>query len=283
MNGIILAGSSGTMLFPLTLGLRQSSCFQFMTAGIQDILIISTPKDLPSFEELLKDGSSFGIHLSYKVQPPSPDGLAQAFILGEEFIGDDSCCMALGDKIFYGAGLGKHLLDSVERVEKGIANLFGQYVNDLERFGAVEFDKDNNAISIEEKPKNPKSNYAVTALYFYPKGVSKLAKQVKPSARGELEITSLNNMYPEKGQVHVSLLGRGYAWLDTGTMESLLEASSFVKTVEEHQGLKICCPEEIAYKNGWITKEKLFEIGDSMKKNEYGQYLMLVSEERIIS
>lgn len=292
MKGIILAGGSGTRLYPLTLVTSKQllpiydkpmiyyPLSVLMLAGIRDILIISTPTDVPRFEELLKDGSSFGIHLSYKVQP-SPDGLAQAFILGEEFIGDDSCCMVLGDNIFYGAGLGKHLLNSVDRAEKGIATLFGYYVNNPERFGVVEFDKDNNAISIEEKPKNPKSNYAVTGLYFYPKGVSKLAKQVKPSARGELEITSLNNMYLEKGQVHVSLLGRGYAWLDTGTMESLLDASTFVKTVEEHQGLKICCPEEVAYKNGWITREKLLEIGESMKKNEYGQHLIHVAEGKI--
>ena len=292
MKGIILAGGSGTRLYPLTLVTSKQLLPVYdkpmiyyplsvlMLAGIQDILIISTPTDLPRFEELLKDGSSFGIHLSYKVQP-SPDGLAQAFILGEEFIGDDNCCMVLGDNIFYGAGLGKHLLNSVERAEKGISTLFGYYVNDPERFGVVEFDKDNNAISIEEKPENPKSNYAVTGLYFYPKGVSRLARQVKPSARGELEITSLNNMYLENGKVHVSLLGRGYAWLDTGTMESLLDASTFVKTVEEHQGLKICCPEEIAYKNGWITKEKLLEIGNSMKKNEYGQHLIHVAEGKI--
>ena len=292
MKGIILAGGSGTRLYPLTLVTSKQLLPVYdkpmiyyplsvlMLAGIKDILIISTPTDLPRFEELLKDGSSFGIHLSYKVQP-SPDGLAQAFILGEEFIGDDSCCMVLGDNIFYGAGLGKHLLNSVDRAEKGIATLFGYYVNDPERFGVVEFDKDNNAISIEEKPKDPKSNYAVTGLYFYPRGVSKLAKQVKPSARGELEITSLNNMYLEKGQVHVSLLGRGYAWLDTGTMESLLDASLFVKTVEEHQGLKICCPEEVAYKNGWISREKLLEIGESMKKNEYGQHLIHVAQGKV--
>ncbi len=292
MKGIILAGGSGTRLYPLTLVTSKQLLPVYdkpmiyyplsvlMLAGIKDILIISTPTDLPRFEELLKDGSSFGIHLSYKVQP-SPDGLAQAFILGEDFIGDDSCCMVLGDNIFYGAGLGKHLLNSVDRAEKGIATLFGYYVNDPERFGVVEFDKDNNAISIEEKPKEPKSNYAVTGLYFYPKGVSELAKQVKPSARGELEITSLNNMYLEKGQVHVSLLGRGYAWLDTGTMESLLDASLFVKTVEEHQGLKICCPEEVAYKNGWISREKLLEIGESMKKNEYGQHLIHVAQGKV--
>lgn len=292
MKGIILAGGSGTRLYPLTLVTSKQllpiydkpmiyyPLSVLMLAGIRDILIISTPQDLPRFEELLKDGESFGIHLSYKVQP-SPDGLAQAFLLGEEFIGDDSCCMILGDNIFYGAGLGKHLANSVERAEKGISTLFGYYVPDPERFGVVEFDKDNNAISIEEKPKNPKSNYAVTGLYFYPKGVSKLAKQVKPSPRGELEITTLNNMYLEKGQVHVSLLGRGYAWLDTGTMESLLDASDFVKTVEEHQGLKICCPEEIAYKNGWISRETLLAIGNSMKKNEYGQHLIHVAEGKI--
>ena len=265
MKGIILAGGSGTRLYPLTLVTSKQllpiydkpmiyyPLSVLMLAGIRDILIISTPNDTPRFKELLGDGSHFGIHLSYKVQP-SPDGLAQAFILGEEFIGEDACCMVLGDNIFYGDGLTKHLKNSVRRAEEeNIATIYGYYVPDPERFGVVEFDQDNNVVSIEEKPKEPKSNYAITGLYFYPKGVSKLAKQVKPSKRGELEITTLNNMYLQRGGVHVTLLGRGYSWLDTGTMESLNDASNFVKMVEEHQSLKICCPEEIAYKNGWIS------------------------------
>ena len=289
MKGIILAGGSGTRLYPLTLVTSKQllpiydkpmiyyPLSVLMLAGIQDILIISTPSDLPRFKELLGDGSHFGIHLSYKVQP-SPDGLAQAFILGEEFICDDSCCMILGDNIFYGDGLTKHLRNSVERSEKeNIATIYGYYVHDPERFGVVEFDKDNKVISIEEKPKEPKSNYAITGLYFYPKGVAEMAKKVKPSARGELEITTLNNMYLDKGDVHVTLLGRGYSWLDTGTMESLNDASNFVKMVEEHQSLKICCPEEIAYKNGWISKDELLSTGESMKKNEYGQHLINVA------
>ena len=289
MKGIILAGGSGTRLYPLTLVTSKQllpiydkpmiyyPLSVLMLAGIQDILIISTPSDLPRFKELLGDGSHFGIHLSYKVQP-SPDGLAQAFILGEEFICDDSCCMILGDNIFYGDGLTKHLRNSVERAEKeNVATIYGYYVHDPERFGVVEFDKDNKVISIEEKPKEPKSNYAVTGLYFYPKGVVEMAKNVKPSARGELEITTLNNMYLDKGDVHVTLLGRGYSWLDTGTMESLNDASNFVKMVEEHQSLKICCPEEIAYKNGWISKDELLSTGESMKKNEYGQHLINVA------
>lgn len=289
MKGIILAGGSGTRLYPLTLVTSKQllpiydkpmiyyPLSVLMLAGIKEILIISTPSDLPRFEELLGDGKRFGISLSYKVQP-SPDGLAQAFLLGEEFIGEDSCCMILGDNIFYGDGLTKHLKNSVLRAqEENTATIYGYYVRDPERFGVVEFDKDNNAISIEEKPKEPKSNYAVTGLYFYPKGVSKMAKQVKPSLRGELEITTLNNMYLKQGKVHVTLLGRGYSWLDTGTMESLNDASNFVKMVEEHQSLKICCPEEIAFKNGWIQKEELLKIGDSMKKNEYGKHLINVA------
>ena len=288
MKGIILAGGSGTRLYPLTLVTSKQllpiydkpmiyyPLSVLMLAGIKDILIISTPNDLPRFEELLGDGSRFGISLSYKVQP-SPDGLAQAFILGKEFIGDDPCAMILGDNIFYGDGLTKHLRNSVARAESGVATIYGYFVKDPERFGVVEFDKDNNVISIEEKPKEPKSNYAVTGLYFYPKGVSDKAEQVKPSSRGELEITTLNNMYLDDHNVHVTLLGRGYSWLDTGTMESLNEASNFVKMVEEHQSLKICCPEEIAYKNGWISKDTLFSIGESMKKNEYGQHLINVA------
>jgi glucose-1-phosphate thymidylyltransferase len=293
MKGIILAGGSGTRLYPLTLVTSKQllpiydkpmiyyPLSVLMLAGIKDILIISTPSDLPRFEALLGNGSHFGLNLSYKVQP-SPDGLAQAFILGEEFIGEDACAMILGDNIFYGDGLTKHLRNSVERAEKdNMATIYGYFVNDPERFGIVEFDENNHAISIEEKPKEPKSNYAVTGLYFYPKGVAKKAKEVKPSPRGELEITDLNVMYLKENNLHVTLLGRGYSWLDTGTQESLIDASNFVKTVEDHQGLKICCPEEIAYKNGWISKEKLMEAGESMKKNEYGQHLLNVANGKI--
>jgi glucose-1-phosphate thymidylyltransferase len=293
MKGIILAGGSGTRLYPLTLVTSKQllpiydkpmiyyPLSVLMLAGIKDILIISTPSDLPRFEALLGNGSHFGLNLSYKVQP-SPDGLAQAFILGEEFIGEDACAMILGDNIFYGDGLTKHLRNSVERAEKdNMATIYGYFVNDPERFGIVEFDENNHAISIEEKPKEPKSNYAVTGLYFYPKGVAKKAKEVKPSPRGELEITDLNVMYLKENNLHVTLLGRGYSWLDTGTQESLIDASNFVKTVEDHQGLKICCPEEIAYKNGWISQEKLMEAGESMKKNEYGQHLLNVANGKI--
>lgn len=293
MKGIILAGGSGTRLYPLTrvtskqlLPVYDKPMIYYplsvlMLAGIRDILIISTPSDLPRFEELLGDGSAFGIHLSYKVQP-SPDGLAQAFLLGEEFIGDDACAMILGDNIFYGDGLTKHLRNSVKRAEEeNAATIYGYYVNDPWRFGIVEFDENNNAISIEEKPREPKSNYAVTGLYFYPKGVSEKAKLVIPSPRGELEITDLNNLYLKGNNLHVTLLGRGYAWLDTGTQESLIDASNFVKTIEEHQGLKICCPEEIAYKNGWIDKETILEAGNLMKKNEYGQHLLNVANGKI--
>lgn len=294
MKGIILAGGSGTRLYPLTLVTSKQLLPVYdkpmiyyplsvlMMAGIRDILIISTPVDLPRMEQLLGDGSKFGIHLSYKVQP-SPDGLAQAFILGEEFIGDDACAMILGDNIFYGAGLVKHLQNSVERAERGRATIYGYYVNDEEakRFGIVELDQDKNAVSIEEKPEHPKSNYAVTGLYFYPKGVSAKAKQVKPSKRGELEITTLNNMYLEAKNIHVTTLGRGYSWLDTGTYESLSDASEYIKLLETHQGIQVCCPEEIAYKNGWITKEKLIEAGELMKKNDYGQHLLNVANGKI--
>lgn len=294
MKGIILAGGSGTRLYPLTLVTSKQllpiydkpmiyyPLSVLMMAGIKDILIISTPVDLPRMEQLLGDGSKFGIHLSYKVQP-SPDGLAQAFILGEEFIGDDACAMILGDNIFYGAGLVKHLQNSVERAERGRATIYGYYVNDEEakRFGIVELDQDKNAVSIEEKPEHPKSNYAVTGLYFYPKGVSAKAKQVKPSKRGELEITTLNNMYLEEKNIHVTTLGRGYSWLDTGTYESLSDASEYIKLLETHQGIQVCCPEEIAYKNGWITKEKLIEAGELMKKNDYGQHLLNVAQGKI--
>lgn len=252
-----------------------------MLAGIKDILIISTPVDLPRMEQLLGDGSKFGINLSYKVQP-SPDGLAQAFIIGEEFIGDDACAMVLGDNIFYGAGLINHLNNSVRRAEvEHQATIYGYFVTDPERFGIVELDENKNAVSIEEKPKNPKSNYCVTGLYFYPAGVAGKAKEVKPSPRGELEITSLNNMYLQERRLHVTTLGRGYSWLDTGTHESLIEASDYIKILEEHQGLKVCCPEEIAYKNGWISKEKLVEQGELMKKNQYGQHLLNVANGKI--
>lgn len=293
MKGIILAGGSGTRLYPLTLVTSKQLLPVYdkpmiyyplsvlMMAGIRDILIISTKEDTPRMEQLLGDGSRFGIKLSYKVQP-SPDGLAQAFILGEEFIGSDACAMVLGDNIFYGAGLIKHLQNSVNRAEnEEAATIYGYYVKDPQRFGIVELDENYNAISIEEKPQNPKSNYCVTGLYFYPKGVSKLAKQIQPSGRGELEITSLNNMYLEQKRLHVTTLGRGYSWLDTGTHESLIEASDYIKMLEEHQGLKVCCPEEIAYKNGWISKDKLIESGKLMEKNQYGQHLLNVAEGKI--
>lgn len=293
MKGIILAGGSGTRLYPVTLVTSKQllpiydkpmiyyPLSVLMMAGIRDILIISTPEDTPRMEGLLGNGSKFGIDLSYKVQP-SPDGLAQAFILGEEFIGDDACAMVLGDNIFYGAGLIKHLENSVRRATKeDMATIYGYYVNDPERFGIVELDKEGNAISIEEKPKNPKSNYCVTGLYFYPKGVSEIAKSIKPSARGELEITTLNNVYLEQKRLHVTTLGRGYSWLDTGTHESLIDAGSYVKMLEEHQGLKVCCPEEIAYKNGWISREVLLEQGHLMEKNQYGQHLLNVANGKI--
>ena len=293
MKGIILAGGSGTRLYPLTIVTSKQLLPVYdkpmiyyplsvlMMAGIRDILIISTPVDLPRMEALLGNGSKFGINLSYIVQP-SPDGLSQAFILGEEFIGDDSCAMILGDNIFYGAGLVNHLKNSVKRAEEDKkATIYGYYVHDPERFGIVELDKDGNAISIEEKPKNPKSHYCVTGLYFYPAGVSAKAKNVKPSDRGELEITTLNNMYLEERNLHVTTLGRGYSWLDTGTHESLVEASDYIKILEDHQGLKVCCPEEIAYNNGWITKEVLIEQGELMKKNQYGQHLLNVAAGKI--
>ena len=293
MKGIILAGGSGTRLYPLTLVTSKQLLPVYdkpmiyyplsvlMMAGIRDILIISTPEDTPRMEQLLGNGSKFGINLSYKVQP-SPDGLAQAFILGEEFIGNEACAMVLGDNIFYGAGLVKHLENSVRRAEKEVkATIYGYFVHDPERFGIVELDKDGNALSIEEKPKNPKSNYCVTGLYFYPKGVSKIAKTLKPSDRGELEITSLNNIYLEQKRLHVTTLGRGYSWLDTGTHESLVEASDYIKILEDHQGLKVCCPEEIAYKNGWISNDALVEQGHLMEKNQYGQHLLNVANGKI--
>ena len=293
MKGIILAGGSGTRLYPLTLVTSKQLLPVYdkpmiyyplsvlMMAGIRDILIISTPTDLPRMEQLLGDGSRFGVRLSYKEQP-SPDGLAQAFIIGEEFIGDDACAMILGDNIFYGAGLIKHLRNSVERAEKeDSATIYGFYVNDPERFGVVELDENNNAVSIEEKPEHPKSNYCVTGLYFYPKGVSEIARKIKPSPRGELEITTLNNVYLNENRLHVTTLGRGYSWLDAGTHESLIDAGGYIKMLEEHQGLKVCCPEEIAYKNGWISRDVLLEQGRLMKNNQYGQHLLNVAEGKI--
>lgn len=293
MKGIILAGGSGTRLYPLTLVTSKQllpvydkpmiyyPLSTLMLAGIRNILIISTPLDTPRFKALLKDGSQFGINLSYIVQP-SPDGLAQAFILGEKFIGNEPCALILGDNIFYGAGLTEHLNSSVKRAEEGRATIFGYYVSDPQRYGIVELDENHQAISIEEKPKNPKSNYCVTGLYFYPSGVSKRAKKIKPSSRGELEITSLNNLYLKENRIHVTTLGRGYSWLDTGTQESLVDASNFIKTREDHQGIKISCPEEIAYVNHWISKETLIKAGESMSKNEYGQHLLNVASGKII-
>ena len=285
MKGIILAGGSGTRLYPLTkvtskqlLPVYDKPMIFYpmsvlMNAGIRDILIISTPHDLPRFRELLGDGNQFGIHLSYQVQP-SPDGLAQAFILGEEFIGDDCAAMVLGDNIFAGHGLKKRLRQAVERAEQqNLATVFGYYVDDPERFGIVEFDKDGKAVSIEEKPAHPKSNYCVTGLYFYDRRVVEYAKSLKPSARGELEITDLNRIYLNEGALSVELLGQGFTWLDTGTHESLVEASNFVKTIEDHQHRKIACLEEIAYLNGWISKEEVLEVYEVLKKNQYGQYL----------
>ena len=292
MKGLILAGGTGSRLYPLTLVTSKQllpiydkpmiyyPLSTLMLAEIRDILIISTVEDAPRFKNLLGDGSKFGINLSYAVQP-SPDGIAQAFIIGERFIGNDSCALILGDNIFYGAGLVQHLKNSIARAEQGNATIYGYHVNDPERFGVVEFDKNNNAISIEEKPKKPKSNYCVTGLYFYPKGVSDMARKVTPSARGELEITSLNNLYLQQGKVHVTTLGRGYSWLDTGTHESLTEASNYIQTLEQHQGLKIACLEEVAYINGWISKQQLLNIAKTMSQNQYGTYLKKVSQGKI--
>ena len=292
MKGIILAGGSGTRLYPLTLVTSKQllpvydkpmiyyPLSTLMLAGIKDILIISTPTDTPRFEKLLGDGSQFGVKLSYKVQP-TPDGLAQAFTLGKDFINGEPCAMILGDNIFYGNGFTKLLKQAAVDARNGKATVFGYYVNDPERFGVVDFDKDGKAISIEEKPEHPKSNYAVTGLYFYPAGVSEKAAQVKPSARGEVEITSLNDMYLQEGNLDVQLLGRGYAWLDTGTMRSLVDASNYVKMVEERQGVSISAPEEIAYIHGWISKDKLLEAAKHYGKSPYGQHLKAVAEGKL--
>lgn len=294
MKGIVLAGGSGTRLYPLTtvtskqlLPVYDKPMIYYplsvlMNAGIRDILIISTPADTPRFEALLKDGSQFGLHLSYAVQP-SPDGLAQAFIIGADFIGDDTVAMVLGDNIFAGHGLNDRLKRAVDLAEAGQgATIFGYYVDDPERFGIVEFNQQGHAISIEEKPAQPKSNYCVTGLYFYDNQVVELAKTLKPSARGELEITDLNRLYLEAGRLNVELLGQGFTWLDTGTHESLAEATNFVKTVETHQHRKIACLEEIAYLNGWITKDQVMSTYEVLKKNQYGRYLLDVLEGKFI-
>ena len=287
-KGIILAGGSGTRLYPITKGISKQllpiydkpmvyyPLSVLMLSGIREVLIISTPEDIDGFKRLLGDGSQFGITLSYAIQP-SPDGLAQAFIIGEKFIGNSNVCLVLGDNIFYGQGFTPMLREAIAR-KKG-ATVFGYQVKDPERFGVVEFDDKKCAISLEEKPKQPKSNFAVTGLYFYDNDVVQIAKQVKPSERGELEITTVNQMYLERGDLNVELLGRGFAWLDTGTHESLLEAAHFVETVQNRQGYKVACLEEIAFNNGWLTKQQVLEVGQSMSKNDYGQYLMsLVSE-----
>ncbi len=291
MKGIVLAGGSGTRLYPITKGISKQLIPIFdkpmiyypisalMLAGIRDILIISTPHDLPSFRRLLGSGEDFGVRFTYAEQP-SPDGLAQAFIIGEEFIGDDDACLVLGDNIFYGSGFTGLLKESVSNARQGKATVFGYFVNDPQRYGVAEFDKDGNCLSIEEKPRNPKSNYAVVGLYFYPNNVVEIAKNIKPSARGELEITSVNQEYLRLGQLKVQTLQRGFAWLDTGTHDSLAEASTFIEVIEKRQGLKVACLEEIAFDNGWISREKLQEIAKPMLNNEYGQYLAKKASEK---
>ena len=293
MKGIILAGGSGTRLYPLTkvtskqlLPVYDKPMIYYplstlMLAGIRDILIISTPDDTPRFEQLLGDGSGFGINLSYKVQP-SPDGLAQAFLIGEDFIGNEPCAMILGDNIFYGGYFRKNLNDAARNAQNGKATIFGYYVKDPERFGIVEFDKSGNVISVEEKPKKPKSNYCITGLYFYDSRVVEMAKKVKPSARGELEITDLNRMYLEDDSLKVQILGRGFAWLDTGTMDSLMDASVFVQTVQHRQGVVISAPEEIAYYRKWIDRDHLLAAAQLYGKSPYGEYLRIVAEDRIV-
>ena len=292
MKGIVLAGGSGTRLYPITKGISKQLIPIFdkpmiyypisvlMLADIKDILIISTPNDLPAFKRLLGDGSDYGVRFEYAEQP-YPGGLAQAFIIGEEFIGDDSACLVLGDNIFYGAGFTQLLRESVQNVERdGKSTVFGYYVNDPERYGVAEFDAEGNCLSIEEKPEHPKSNYAVVGLYFYPNSVVEIAKNIKPSARGELEITTVNQEYLKLGELKVQTLQRGFAWLDTGTHDSLSEASTFIEVIEKRQGQKVACLEEIAYKKGWITKEKLTEVAQPMIKNEYGKYLMRLAEDK---
>lgn len=292
MKGIVLAGGSGTRLYPLTMVTSKQllpvydkpmiyyPLSTLMLAGIRDILIISTPTDLPNFEKLLGDGNQFGIHLSYKAQP-SPDGLAQAFTLGEEFIGDDTCAMVLGDNIFYGSGFSKNLFEAQARAQTGEATIFGYYVNDPERFGIVEFDDAGKVISVEEKPTEPKSNYCITGLYFYDNTVVQKAKNLKPSKRGELEITDLNRIFLEEGKLHVQLLGRGFAWLDTGTMDSLVDAAEFVRMLEKRQGITISALEEISFLKGWITKEELLVSAARYGKSPYGEHLKKVAERKI--
>ena len=293
MKGIILAGGAGTRLYPLTMVTSKQllpvydkpmiyyPLSTLMLAGIQDILVISTPTDTPRFQQLLGDGSQFGLSLQYAVQP-SPDGLAQAFLIGEEFIGGEPCAMVLGDNIFYGNGFSAMLREAAANAENGLATIFGYFVNDPERFGIVEFDPNGKVLSVEEKPKNPKSNYCITGLYFYDRRVCELARQVKPSARGELEITTLNDMYLKDGSLRAKIMGRGFAWLDTGTMDSLIEAGSFVQMIERRQSIKIAALEEIAYHKGWISKEKLLESAERYGKSPYGEHLKRVAEGKIL-